>query len=54
MAELLTPKIPEDRLTSSSDESYIYSDVELNGDDISEPLVKASEIKTNERLHHGK
>ena len=54
MAELLTAKIPEDRLTSSSDESYIYSDVELNGDDNSEPLVKPSEMKTNDRLHHGK
>ena len=54
MTELLTAKIPEDRLTSSSDESYIYSDVELNGDDNSEPLVKPSEIKTNDRLHHGK
>jgi hypothetical protein len=54
MTELLTAKIPEDRLTSSSDDSYIYSDVELNGDDNSEPLVKPSEIKTNDRLHHGK
>jgi len=53
MTELLTAKIPEDRLTSSSDESYIYSDVELNGDDNSEPLVKPSEIKSNDRLHHG-
>lgn len=54
MTELLTAKIPEDRLTSSSDDSYIYSDVELNGDDNSEPLVKPSEIKTNDRLHHVK
>ena len=49
MTELLTATIPEDRLTSSSDESYIYSDLELNGDDHSEPLVKPSE-----KLHHGK
>lgn len=54
MTELLTATIPEDRLTSSSDESYIYSDVELNGDDNSEPLIKPSEIKSNNKLHHGK
>jgi hypothetical protein len=54
MTELLTATIPEDRLTSSSDESYIYSDVEVNGDDNSELLVKQNEIKLNDKLHHGK
>lgn len=52
--EPLSSTFPEDRLMSPSDDSEIYSHVDMYSQDNSEQMVKPSEIKNNEKLHQGK
>ncbi|XP_066996552.2 rho GTPase-activating protein 190 isoform X2 [Anabrus simplex] len=50
--EPLSSTFPEDRLLSPSDDSEIYSHVDLYNQENSEQMIKPSDIKNNEKLHH--
>ncbi|GLH15539.1 GTPase-activating protein CdGAPr [Gryllus bimaculatus] len=50
--EPLSATFPDDRLISPSDDSEIYSHVDIYNQENSDQMVKPSDIKNNEKLHH--
>lgn len=51
--EQLSPTFPDDRPLSPSDDSDVYSHVDLYNQENGEHLVKPSHIKNRRKLHQG-
>jgi hypothetical protein len=49
----LSPTFPDDRALSPSDDSDVYSHVDLYAQENGEHLVKPSQIKNRRKLHQG-